>query len=244
MTRRHRVLATGHFTEKHRHGESMTAYALTAAHRTFPCRSMWRVTNLEKAKSIIVRVMTAGLMRGANHRSFPPRRECWTCPERNARVRVPLKPRRSRRRGPPPPENAAQIARRAAAPTAKVTSASWAGSRRCGCAPARPYASPRPRPGGPSRWLRRTYRQGTQVPFPPLPAFSLRSGLLEAGQSRTTLSKLGLKDSTLNGTGRPSIECEPGPLIRRGCRRGVSPNHRAGSNDAQIVVDQLMSPRS
>jgi rare lipoprotein A len=147
--------------------------------------------------------------------------------------------------GPPPPETPPQIASALpAAPTAKVVTGPLGLVPGAGVAPpARPYAMPAPAPEAPIPMASAAPTgQVTQVPVPAATQLYVQVGAFsKLDNARTLLSKLGggLRISALQRNGQTLYRVRTGPLNSvEDADAALSRITGAGSNDAQIVVDQ------
>jgi rare lipoprotein A len=229
-------------------GEVYNGDALTAAHRTLPLPVNVRVTNLQNGKSIIVRVNDRGPYARGRIIDLSRRAAELLDVVQNgtARVRVTYLNRADLAGGgPPPPETPPQIASALpAAPTAKVVTGPLGLVPGAGVAPpARPYAMPAPAPEAPIQMASAAPTgQVTQVPVPAATQLYVQVGAFsKLDNARTLLSKLGggLRISALQRNGQTLYRVRTGPLNSvEDADAALSRITGAGSNDAQIVVDQ------
>ena len=230
-------------------GELYDGSALTAAHRTLPMPVNVRVTNLENGKSIVVRVNDRGPY--ARGRIIDLSRHAAELLDvvqtGTARVRVTYLGRADLENGqPPPPVTPPEIASALpAAPTQKVDSSalgSVAG------APVAPPVQQKPLPvvvPGPPIQVAAANQPNGQVTKLPVPVathlFVQVGAFSKLDNARTLLNKLGgdLKISTVQRNGQTLYRVRSGPLNSvEDADAALARITGAGSNDAQIVVDQ------
>ena len=229
-------------------GEMYDGNALTAAHRTLPMPVNVRVTNLENGKSIIVRVNDRGPY--ARGRIIDLSRHAAELLDvvqtGTARVRVTYLSRADLEGGaPPPPETPPEIAAALpAAPTAKVDTSGLAIVPGAAVAPpVKQSALPAPPPPPPLQVAaNQPTGQVTRVPVPVATRLYVQVGAFsKLDNAKTLLSKLGgdLRISTLQRNGQTLYRVRTGPLNSvEDADAALSRITGAGSNDAQIVVDQ------
>ena len=231
-------------------GEIYDGDALTAAHRTLPMPVNVRVTNLENGKSIVVRVNDRGPY--ARGRIIDLSRRAAELagrdPDRHgAGARDLSGPRRSEQWPAAAARNAAGNRLRPAGRTHRQGGQSVAGDgprrrrgtagqrkRPCRCRSMcpRPPVVARPSPTG----------QVTQVPVPAATHLYVQVGAFsKRDNARTLLARLGgdLRISTLQRNGQTLYRVRTGPLNSvEDADAALARITGAGSNDAQIVVDQ------
>jgi rare lipoprotein A len=229
-------------------GEMYDGNALTAAHRTLPMPVNVRVTNLENGKSIIVRVNDRGPY--ARGRIIDLSRHAAELLDvvqtGTARVRVTYLSRADLEGGaPPPPETPPEIASALpAAPTAKVDTSGLAIIPGAAVAPSVKQSTlPAPPPPPPIQVAaNQPTGQVTRVPVPVATHLYVQVGAFsKLDNAKTLLSKLGgdLRISTLQRNGQTLYRVRTGPLNSvEDADAALSRITGAGSNDAQIVVDQ------
>ena len=230
-------------------GELYDGSALTAAHRTLPMPVNVRVTNLENGKSIVVRVNDRGPY--ARGRIIDLSRHAAELLDvvqtGTARVRVTYLSRADLEGGaPPPPITPPEIASALpAAPTEKIDTSTL------NIVPGAPEAPPvkeKPLPavvpGPPIQVATSTQPNGqvTRVPVPVATHLYIQVGAFsKLDNAKTLLSKLGgdLRISTLQRNGQTLYRVRTGPLNSvEDADTALARISGAGSNDAQIVVDQ------
>lgn len=229
-------------------GELYDGNALTAAHRTLPMPVNVRVTNLENGKSIVVRVNDRGPY--ARGRIIDLSRHAAELLDvvqtGTARVRVTYLSRADLDNGQPAPTTPPEIASAIpAAPTAKVDASAL------NIVPGAPVAPPvkeRPMPvvvpGPPIQVASANQPNGqvTQVPVPAATHLYVQVGAFsKLDNAKTLLTKLGgdLRISTLQRNGQTLYRVRTGPLNSvEDADTALARVTGAGSNDAQIVVDQ------
>jgi len=229
-------------------GELYDGGALTAAHRTLPMPVNVRVTNLDNGKSIVVRVNDRGPY--ARGRIIDLSRHAAELLDvvqtGTARVRVTYLGRADLRGGmPPPSETPPEIASALpAAPTAKVEVAQLGIVSGAAVAPpGRQYSMPKAATSAPMQ-VASTEPTGqvTRVPVPAATHLYVQVGAFsKLDNARMLLSKLGgdLRISTLQRNGQTLYRVRTGPLNSvEDADATLSRITGAGSNDAQIVVDQ------
>ena len=229
-------------------GELYDGNALTAAHRTLPMPVNVRVTNLDNGKSIVVRVNDRGPY--ARGRIIDLSRHAAelldVVQSGTARVRVTYLSRADLQGGkPPPPETPPEIASALpAAPTTKVDMAQLGVVPGAGVAPPRrQYSMPKAALSAPMQMASaEPTGQITRVPVPAATHLYVQVGAFSKQENaRTLLSKLGgdLRISTLQRNGQTLYRVRTGPLNSvEDADAALSRITGAGSNDAQIVVDQ------
>lgn len=229
-------------------GEVYDANALTAAHRTLPMPVNVRVTNLENGKSIVVRVNDRGPY--ARGRIIDLSRRAAELLDviqtGTARVRVTYLSRANLEGGgPPPSDTPPEIASALpAAPTAKVQVASLGLVPGAQVAPpVRRYLMPKPVPDAPV--MAASEMPGDQVTRVPVPAtthlYVQVGAFSKLANARILQNKLGggLRISALQRGGQTLYRVRTGPLNSvEDADAALSRITGAGSNDAQIVVDQ------
>ncbi|HKD48601.1 MAG TPA: septal ring lytic transglycosylase RlpA family protein [Rhizomicrobium sp.] len=229
-------------------GELYDGSTLTAAHRTLPMPVNVRVTNLDNGKSIVVRVNDRGPY--ARGRIIDLSRRAAELLDvvqtGTARVRVTYLGRADLPGGiPPPPETPPEIASALpAAPTVKVEVAKLGVVSGAAIAPpGRQYSMPKAASSAPMQMAStEPTGQVTRVPVPPATHLYVQVGAFSKSENaRTLLSKLGgdLRISTLQRNGQTLYRVRTGPLNSvEDADAALSRITGAGSNDAQIVVDQ------
>jgi rare lipoprotein A len=229
-------------------GELYDGNALTAAHRTLPMPVNVRVTNLENGKSIIVRINDRGPY--ARGRIIDLSRHAAELLDvvqtGTARVRVTYLSRADLQGGAPPPSiTPPEIASALpAAPTAKVdTSALGIVSGAAVAAPGRQSTLPTIAPSAPVQMAaNQPTGQVTRVPVPAATHLYVQVGAFSnMNNARTLQGKLGgdLRISTLQRNGQTLYRVRTGPLNSvEDADAALARITGAGSNDAQIVVDQ------
>jgi rare lipoprotein A len=229
-------------------GEAYDGNALTAAHRTLPMPVNVRVTNLENGKSIIVRVNDRGPY--ARGRIIDLSRRAAELLDvvqtGTARVRVTYLSRANLEGGgPPPSDTPPEIASALpAAPTGRVQVAELGlvpGARVA--APVRQYAMPRPAAEAPVAVVSNVPSdQVTRVPVPASTHLYVQVGAFSRlANARMLQAKLGsgLEVSALQRDGQTLYRVRTGPLNSvDDADAALARITGAGSNDAQIVVDQ------
>ena len=229
-------------------GEVYDGNALTAAHRTLPMPVNVRVTNLENGKSIVVRVNDRGPY--ARGRIIDLSRHAAELLDvvqtGTARVRVTYLGRADLDNGqPPPPETSPEIASALpAAPTAKVDSSAL--NTLPGAAIAPPVKEkplPVVVPGPPIQVAAiKPDGQVTKVAVPVATRLYVQVGAFsKLDNAKMLLNKLGgdLRISTLQRNGQTLYRVRTGPLNSvEDADAALARITGAGSNDAQIVVDQ------
>ena len=229
-------------------GEVYDGNALTAAHRTLPMPVNVRVTNLENGKSIVVRVNDRGPY--ARGRIIDLSRHAAELLDviqtGTARVRVTYVGRADLDNGQPVPETAPEIASALpAAPTAKVDTTAL--NNLSGAAIAPPVKEkplPVVVPGPPIAVAQTNLPNGqvTKLPVPVATHLYVQVGAFsKLDNARTLLGKLGgdLRISTLQRNGQTLYRVRTGPLNSvEDADAALARITGAGSNDAQIVVDQ------
>lgn len=229
-------------------GELYDGNALTAAHRTLPMPVNVRVTNLENGKSIVVRVNDRGPY--ARGRIIDLSRRAAELLDvvqtGTARVRVTYLGRAELAGGKPPPsETPPEIASALpAAPTAKVDVSQLGIVPGAHVAPAgRQYAMPKAAASAPMQVAsNQPNGQVSRVSVPAETHLYVQVGAFsKLSNARTLLSKLGgdLRISALQRNGQTLYRVRTGPLNSvEDADAALSRITGAGSNDAQIVVDQ------
>jgi len=229
-------------------GELYDGNALTAAHRTLPMPVNVRVTNLDNGKSIIVRVNDRGPY--ARGRVIDLSRRAAELLDviqtGTARVRVTYLSRADLSGGRPapsatPPEIASALP---AAPTTKVAVAQLSMVPGAAVAPpSRQYVMPKAAPSAPIPVASSVPNgQVTRLPIPALTHLYVQVGAFSKLEyARTLQLKLGgdLRISALQRNGQTLYRVRTGPLNSvEDADAALSRITGAGSNDAQIVVDQ------
>jgi rare lipoprotein A len=230
-------------------GEVYDGGALTAAHRTLPMPVNVRVTNLENGKSIVVRVNDRGPY--ARGRIIDLSRHAAelldVVQSGTARVRVTYLSRADLDNGqPPPPQTAPEIASALpAAPTAKVDSSTLNTVTGAPVAPpVQEKSLPVVVPGPPIQVATANQPTGqvTKMQVPVATRLYIQVGAFsKLDNARTLLNKLGgdLRISTLQRNGQTLYRVRTGPLNSvEDADAALTRITGAGSNDAQIVVDQ------
>lgn len=229
-------------------GELYDGNQLTAAHRTLPMPVNVRVTNLENGKSIVVRVNDRGPY--ARGRIIDLSRRAAelldVIQNGTARVRVTYVGRADLAGGkPPPPETPPEIASALpAAPTAKVQTAPLnALPGVAQAAPRRQYQMPQAVTAPPIQMAaNQVTGQVTQMPVPAATRLYVQVGAFsQLKNARLLLARLGgdLRISPLQRNGQTLYRVRTGPLNSvEDADAALSRITGAGSNDAQIVVDQ------
>ena len=230
-------------------GEMYDGNALTAAHRTLPMPVNVRVTNLENGKSIVVRVNDRGPY--ARGRIIDLSRHAAELLDvvqtGTARVRVTYLGRADLENGqPPPPMTPPEIASALpAAPTAKIDASTLNTLPGAAIAPpAKEKPLPVVVPGPPIQVAAANQPNGqvTKLPVPVATRLYVQLGAFsKLDNAKTLLNKLGgdLKISTLQRNGQTLYRVRTGPLNSvEDADAALARISGAGSNDAQIVVDQ------
>jgi rare lipoprotein A len=229
-------------------GETYDGGQLTAAHRTLPLPVNVRVTNLENGKSIVVRVNDRGPY--ARGRIIDLSRHAAELLDvvqtGTARVRVTYLGRADLAGGkPPPPETPPEIASALpAAPTAKIQAAPLnALPGVAQAAPARPRQMPQPVTTPPIQMAaNQVTGQVTRMPVPAATHLYVQVGAFSRAQNARLLqARIGgdLRISPLQRNGQTLYRVRTGPLNSvEDADAALSRITGAGSNDAQIVVDQ------
>lgn len=229
-------------------GELYDGGALTAAHRTLPMPVNVRVTNLENGKSIVVRINDRGPY--ARGRIIDLSRRAAELLDvvatGTARVRVTYLSRANLEDGAPPPSDTPPEIASAlpAVPTGRVQVAELGlvnGARVA--PPTRRYAMPKP-VEDPLAALAadEPTDQVTRVPVPAATHLYVQVGAFsKLDNARMLQAKLGggLQISALQRGGQTFYRVRTGPLNSvEDADAALSRMTGAGSNDAQIVVDQ------
>jgi len=230
-------------------GEVYDGNALTAAHRTLPMPVNVRVTNLENGKSIVVRVNDRGPY--ARGRIIDLSRHAAELLDvvqtGTARVRVTYLGRADLDNGQPPPsQTPPEIASALpAAPTAKVDTSAL---NTLPNAPVAPPVKEKPLPvvvPGPPIQVAQANQPNGQVTKMPVPAAThlyIQVGAFsKLDNARTLLNKLGgdLRITAIKAVKEVGIPTVPGSGgAVEDADAALARITGAGSNDAQIVVDQ------
>ena len=230
-------------------GELYDGGALTAAHRTLPMPVNVRVTNLENGKSIVVRVNDRGPY--ARGRIIDLSRHAAELLDvvqtGTARVRVTYLGRADLDNGqPPPPQTPPEIASALpAAPTARIDSSALNNLPGAAVAPAaKEKPMPVVVPGPPLQVAASNQPTGqvTKLPVPVATHLYVQVGAFsKLDNAKTLLNKLGgdLRISTLQRNGQTLYRVRTSPLNSvEDADAALARITGAGSNDAQIVVDQ------
>jgi rare lipoprotein A len=230
-------------------GEVYDGNALTAAHRTLPMPVNVRVTNLENGKSIVVRVNDRGPY--ARGRIIDLSRHAAELLDvmqtGTARVRVIYLARADLDNGlPPPPQTPPEIASALpAAPTAKIDTSTLNTVPNAPVAPpVREKPLPVVVPGLPIQVAQANQPNGqvTKIPVPVATHLYIQVGAFsKLDNAKILLNKLGgdLRISTLQRNGQTLYRVRTGPLNSvEDADAALARITGAGSNDAQIVVDQ------
>ena len=230
-------------------GELYDGGALTAAHRTLPMPVNVRVTNLENGKSSVVRVNDRGPY--ARGRIIDLSRHAAELLDvvqtGTARVRVTYLGRADLDNGqPPPPQTPPEIASALpAAPTARIDSSALNNLPGAAVAPAaKEKPMPVVVPGPPLQVAASNQPTGqvTRLPVPVATHLYVQVGAFsKLDNAKTLLNKLGgdLRISTLQRNGQTLYRVRTSPLNSvEDADAALARITGAGSNDAQIVVDQ------